>query len=121
MKRFHNSIRRPGGMTKRQTVLSLMRIAGYENDSAKFTRLLIENPISRRVAEDAWHEGRTKRDSERPLVTIEPIEPTPPFTQRYTIRVHEETDEAWIGVHVYGNSQPSTFPKFAWKLVEVSR
>jgi hypothetical protein len=55
--RFGVGIRRAGGMTKRQTVLSLMRLAGYDGDNAYFTRLLIENPISRRVAEEAWREG----------------------------------------------------------------
>lgn len=65
MKRFHDSIRRAGGMTKRETVLSLMRIAGYENDSSKFTRLLIENPIRRMVAEAAWREGRARAARER--------------------------------------------------------
>jgi hypothetical protein len=32
MAKFHDSIRRAGTMTKRATVLSLMRIAGYEGD-----------------------------------------------------------------------------------------
>jgi hypothetical protein len=55
---------------------------------------------------------------------IEPIEPTFPFHQRYTIIVHEETTEAWVGYRegvtghlIYGGG-PSTFPKFAWKLAE---
>lgn len=71
MKRFHDSIRRPYGMTKRQTVLSLMRVAGYENDSAKFTRLLVENPIAHRIAKEAWRKGRAakvKEEIEQDLV-----------------------------------------------------
>lgn len=63
--RFHDSIRRAGGMSKRETVLSLMRIAGYENDSGKFMRLLIENPISRKAANDAWWEGRARAARDR--------------------------------------------------------
>lgn len=70
MKRFHDSIRRPNGMTKRQTVLSLMRVAGYENDSAKFTRLLIENPIAHHVAKEAWRKGRTAKVKEEVEQTI---------------------------------------------------
>jgi hypothetical protein len=125
-KRFSDSIRttdsggRKTGMTKRQTVLSLMTIAGYENDSAKFTRLRIENPIGRQAANKAWNRGACKRIAAYPIVTIEPIEPTPPFVQRYTIRVWEETADLWRGTReggvVFGG--PSEFPKYAWKLVE---
>ena len=58
---FHGSIRRAGGMTKRKTVLELMRVAGYENDARAFTRLLVENPISRQAANEAWSRGVTQR------------------------------------------------------------
>lgn len=59
--RFSNSIRRVGKMSKREVVLDLMRIAGAENDEAKFMRLLIENPISRTKANEAWAIGRKQR------------------------------------------------------------
>lgn len=56
--RFSQSIRRAGPLSKRETVLSLMRAAGAENDQRGFLRLLIENPISRAAANKAWAEGR---------------------------------------------------------------
>lgn len=61
--RFHDSIHRPESLsgrklTKRETVLSLMRLAGFENDEGKFVRLLVENPISRTAANEAWKAGR---------------------------------------------------------------
>lgn len=50
----------------------------------------------------------------RPRVTLEPIG----GSERYTIVLHDETPEAWIGVHVGApHLEPSTFPKYAWKLV----
>ena len=52
-------------MTKRQTVLDLMRIAGYEDDRRAFTRLLVENAISRGAAEEAWRRGVAQREAPR--------------------------------------------------------
>lgn len=42
---------------RREILLSLFREAGYHDDKAKFTRLLIENRIKREVAEDQWSTG----------------------------------------------------------------
>lgn len=58
---FAPSIRRAGAMTKRATVLDLMRIAGYEGDRRTFTRLLVENPIGRAAANEAWARGVAQR------------------------------------------------------------
>ena len=59
---FHSSItdsesRKRAGMTCRACVLSLMRIAGAENDRGKWMRLYVENPIGRPAADKAWREG----------------------------------------------------------------
>jgi hypothetical protein len=45
-------------MNRRENVLSWMRIAGYHDDKRRFTRLLIENRISRKAADEAWQQGR---------------------------------------------------------------
>ena len=42
---------------KRADALAWMRIAGYHNDSKAFTRLLIENRVSRKAADEAWAKG----------------------------------------------------------------
>lgn len=55
---------RAGTLTKRETALSLMRIAGYENDIRKWTRLYIENAVSLRAANEAWRLGRERAKSE---------------------------------------------------------
>lgn len=65
-KRFDKSVsesdsRKRAGVTCRQAVLSLMRVAGYESDNAKWTRLLIENPIGREAANEAWALGQKQR------------------------------------------------------------
>lgn len=64
--RFHASVRgsesrKRSGMTSRQAVLSLMRVAGAENDKSTWTRLLIENPIGRAAANEAWAAGVAQR------------------------------------------------------------
>ena len=56
--KFGENIRRVGKMSKRETVLSLMRAAGAENDYKSYLRLLVENPISQKAARAAWDEGR---------------------------------------------------------------
>jgi hypothetical protein len=52
-----------GTMTKRETVLSLMHVAGYENDRKAWTRLLVENAIGRAAADEAWTRGVAARQS----------------------------------------------------------
>lgn len=44
-------------MTKRETVLQLVKVAGYHGDFRAATRLLAENPISRKSYNDAWFAG----------------------------------------------------------------
>ncbi len=48
-------------MTKRDTALALARVAGYHNDSAAFTRLIIESRVGRPHMNDAWHSGALAR------------------------------------------------------------
>ncbi|VUZ24121.1 Uncharacterised protein [uncultured Comamonas sp.] len=48
-------------MSKREDTLAAMRIAGYHNDKAAFTRLLVENRIRLTVADEAWLTGRKQR------------------------------------------------------------
>jgi hypothetical protein len=65
--RFHQSIKttdsrgNPTGRSRRAIVLDLMRIAGYENDKAKWTALYIENPIGWQSADEAWQRGVAQR------------------------------------------------------------
>jgi len=65
--RFNQSIKttdsggRKTGMTKRQIVLELMRLAGYGGDRGRFTQLLSENPISMAAANEAWARGAAQR------------------------------------------------------------
>lgn len=47
----------PKQPTKRTVWLSRMRIAGFHNDSAAYTRLLIEAKVNRAELELAWREG----------------------------------------------------------------
>ena len=44
-------------MTKRDRLLQQIKIAGYHSDSRSATRLLAENPISRKAYNDAWLSG----------------------------------------------------------------
>lgn len=44
-------------MTKRETVLQQIKVAGYHGDSRAATRLLIENPVSRKNYNLAWEAG----------------------------------------------------------------
>lgn len=50
-------------MTKRQTALTLARIAGYHEDTATFTRLIIESRVARPAMNEAFLNGRTARAS----------------------------------------------------------
>lgn len=47
-------------MTKREIAIAKARIAGYENDTRTFTRLLIESRVRRDLLNEAWHQGRIK-------------------------------------------------------------
>lgn len=43
---------------KRETLLALLRVAGYHADVASYTRLLIENRISKAAAREAYGIGQ---------------------------------------------------------------
>lgn len=43
---------------KRSLALEYMRIAGYEGDKAAWTRLLVENRVSYKAAQEAFNQGR---------------------------------------------------------------
>jgi hypothetical protein len=45
-------------MSKRQTALTLARIAGYHEDTASFTRLIIESRVARPAMNEAFLNGR---------------------------------------------------------------
>lgn len=46
---------------KREHLTSLMRVAGYHGDHATFTRLFIENRISKKAADEAFRSGERAR------------------------------------------------------------
>ena len=46
---------------KRADLIRALKGCGAENDRAKFTRLYIENRISRDVADQAWRDGAALR------------------------------------------------------------
>lgn len=48
-------------MNQRTATLHLMRIAGYHNDTKRFTRLYCESRISRPVADQAFQTGVKQR------------------------------------------------------------
>lgn len=48
---------------KRAIALSMMRTAGYHDDSRSFTRLLITARVSHAVAQQQWAIGRKLRDA----------------------------------------------------------
>jgi hypothetical protein len=54
------TVGRAGTMTKRETALSPMRAAGYENDRHAWTRLYVENRVGFDSATRAWLEGRRR-------------------------------------------------------------
>lgn len=51
---------------KRKHALEWMRVAGYHGDSAAFTRLLIENRVSKAAADAEWSAGRRAREAGMP-------------------------------------------------------
>lgn len=50
-------------MTKADKLYQLIKVAGYHNDSRTATRLLIENPISRKRYNAAWLAGVEARQN----------------------------------------------------------
>lgn len=46
---------------KRTDAIAYMRIAGYHNDLARWTRLFIENRVGREAANLAWVTGKTQK------------------------------------------------------------
>src|SRR5690606_11166768 len=48
---------------KREHLLTYLRVAGYHNDAAAYTRLLIENRISMKAAKQAFAEGVRQREA----------------------------------------------------------
>ena len=48
---------------KRTAALGWIRIAGYHGDKASFTRLYIENRVSRAAADAAWRSGANARNA----------------------------------------------------------
>lgn len=48
---------------KREHVLTYLRVAGYHDDRAAFTRLYVENRIGYKAAQDAYRAGRAARDA----------------------------------------------------------
>lgn len=48
---------------KREHAISYLRIAGYDNDRAAWTRLYVENRISYAAAQKAWSEGVLMRQA----------------------------------------------------------
>lgn len=49
--------RKVAAMTKRELVFQQIKVAGYHGDYRTATRLLIENPISRKRYNEAWESG----------------------------------------------------------------
>ena len=48
-------------MSNRKLTLDLIRIAGYHNDTKKFTRLYCESRLSRTIADHAWQVGAQQK------------------------------------------------------------
>jgi hypothetical protein len=46
---------------KREVLTTLIRTAGYHEDRASFTRLYVENRISKQAADEAYRSGRQAR------------------------------------------------------------
>lgn len=46
---------------KREHLLAHLRVAGYHEDRAAFTRLYIENKISKAKADEAFRQGRAMK------------------------------------------------------------
>ena len=50
---------------KREIAIAKARIAGYENDTRAFTRLLVESRVRRDLLNEAWRNGRSQAESGR--------------------------------------------------------
>jgi len=50
-------------VSKRQTALALAKIAGYHEDTATFTRLIIESRVARPAMNEAFLIGRQAKAS----------------------------------------------------------
>jgi hypothetical protein len=48
---------------KREHAIAYLRIAGYDNDRAAWTRLYVENRVSYAAAKKAWEEGVLMRQA----------------------------------------------------------
>lgn len=46
---------------KRKDALTVCKVAGYHNDRVTFTRVYIENRISRTAADEAWRSGEAAK------------------------------------------------------------
>jgi hypothetical protein len=44
-------------MNRRETDLSIARVAGYHDDKARFTRLVVESRVRRQLLDEAWRTG----------------------------------------------------------------
>ena len=54
---------KPKRPSQRELTLAHLRIAGYDNDAAAWTRLYIEHRISHAVAKEAWRQGVRMREA----------------------------------------------------------
>ncbi len=45
----------------RKTSIILAKVAGYHDDTARFTRLIIESRVNRQTMNEAWHNGKSAR------------------------------------------------------------
>lgn len=46
-----------GRMSRRELDLAIARIAGYHDDSRRFTRLVVESRVRRQLLDAAWRTG----------------------------------------------------------------
>lgn len=50
-------------MTKRDTALALMRVAGYHGDTRERVRLIVESRVNRQAMDEAWSQGRRAKEN----------------------------------------------------------
>ena len=58
-------------MSKRQTAITLAKVAGYHGDSATFTRLIIESRVNRQTMNEAWRTGQQLKAAGMPCGCFE--------------------------------------------------
>lgn len=51
----------PKRPSKRTVALTLARVAGFEEDTRAFTRLLVESRVNREAMHEAWQAGVARR------------------------------------------------------------